>query len=126
MRYNRKPGPAPLWGPSYSGATRFTTARNEIMGRNHEYLAKMSERLKAWDVEVEALSAAGVDLAAGARVAYDDRIRELRLHRDVAHSALQELRVATVTASRELHAGVERAWQAMSDALARASESSRS
>ena len=61
MRYNRKPGPAPapLWGPSYPGSTRFTTARNEIMGRNNEYLAKMHERLKAWDVEVEALAAAG-------------------------------------------------------------------
>jgi len=125
MKYNRKPGPAPLWGPSYPGGTRFTTARNEIMGRNHEYLAKMNERLRAWDVEVEALSAAGIDLAAGARAAYEERIRELRLHRDAAHSALQELRLATVTASRDLHAGVELAWDTMSKALAKASEDTR-
>src|SRR5688572_33218403 len=54
MKYNHKPGSAPasLWGPSYPGSTRFTTAKNEIMGRNNEYLAKMHERLKTWDAEV--------------------------------------------------------------------------
>ena len=127
MKYNPKPGSAPasLWGPSYPGSTRFTTAKNEIMGRNNEYLAKMHERLKAWDVEVETLSSASGDLADSARAGYEERMRELRLHRDAAHSALQELRLATVSASRELHKGVELAWDTMSKALEKASEASR-
>lgn len=127
MKYNRKPGsaPAPLWGPSFPGSTRFTTAKNEIMGRNNEYLAKMHERLKVWDAEVEALAAAGGDIAAGARAGYEEHMRELRLHRDAAQAALQELRLATVAASRDRHAGVEQAWETMSKALAKASEASR-
>lgn len=127
MRYNPKPGAAPasLWGPSYPGSTRFTTAKNEIMGRNNEYLAQMNARLKAWDAEVEALETAGGDLAPAAREAYEGRMRELRVHRDAAQSALQELRLATVSASRELHKGVELAWDTMAKALAKASEDSR-
>lgn len=127
MRYKPKPGSAPasLWGPSHPGSTRFTTAKNEIMGRNHEYLAQMNVRLKAWDAEVEALEAAGGDLAPAARAAYEERMRELRLHRDAAQSALQDLRLATVSASRELHKGVELAWDTMSKALAKASQDSR-
>jgi hypothetical protein len=127
MKYTRKPGPAPasLWGPSYPGSTRFTTAKNEIMGRNNEYLAKMHERLKTWDAEVAALAAAGGDLAGSARAEYEERIRELRRHRDAADGALQELRLATVAASQGRHAGVELAWETMSKALAKASEDSR-
>ena len=120
MKYDRRRGPASLWGASHPGATRMGTARNEIMGRNHEYVAKMQERLAAWDAEAEALGAAGGGLAAEARAACDERIRELRVHRDAAHSALQDLRRATVGASREIQARVELAWDTMSKALAKA------
>ena len=126
MKYNRRPGPASLLGPSHPGGTRFTTARNEIMGRNHEYLAKMHERLKAWDAEADALGAEAGELAADARGACDERLRELRVHRDAAHSALEQLRVATVGASRDLQASVELAWDTMSKALAKATADLRS
>jgi histidinol-phosphate/aromatic aminotransferase/cobyric acid decarboxylase-like protein len=127
MRYKRKPGPAPasIWGPAHPGSLRFTTAKNEIMGRNQEYLARMDAKLKSWDVEVAALAAAGGDLVLEARDVYDERIRELHHHRAVAQAALRALQLATVAASRDLHAGVELAWDTMSKALAKASEDSR-
>jgi hypothetical protein len=122
VKYNRKPGSAPasIWSPSYPGSTHFSTAKNEIMGRNNEYLARMNERLKGWDLEVEALAASGGDLAGAARDDYESRIRELRLHRDTANAALQELRLATVSTSRGRHEGVEAAWHTMAAALAKA------
>ncbi len=95
------------------------------MDRNAQYIEKMQGKMKMWDAEVDALSAEGARLAVEAREAYEAKITELRASRDHANVALQELRVATVAASKGLYSGVELAWDTMSKALAKVSADSR-
>ncbi len=95
------------------------------MDRNAEYVEKMQGKMKMWDAEVDALSAESGKLGLEARTAYEARIAELRVSRDHANVALQELRVATVAASKNLYSGVELAWDTMSKALAKVCADSR-
>lgn len=127
MKYTRQStGARPsIWAPAYPGSTRFTTKRNEAMDRNAQYVEKMQGKMKMWDAEVDALSAEGAKLAEEARAGYEAKLAELRVTRDHANVALQELRVATVAASKNLYLGVELAWDTMSKALAKVSADSR-
>ena len=88
MKYLRQPASvrASIWTPPYPGSTRFTTKRNETMERNARYVAMMEGQMKLWEAEVDSLAAEGDKLALDARLAYADKIRDLRGSRDAARS----------------------------------------
>src|SRR5437868_5430834 len=47
----------------------------------NEYLARMETQLKKWDADLEVLAAEGQKASAAARIAYDERIKQLRASR---------------------------------------------
>jgi len=82
----------------------------------------MQRQLKNWDAEVAGLSAEGSKFTDAARTAFDERIRQLQASREAAQKAFQQIRLASDSAARQMHAGMENAWITMQKALEAASE----
>jgi mevalonate pyrophosphate decarboxylase len=93
----------------------------QTMGMNDEYAASMRVQLKKWDAEVDALTARGERVSAGARAAYQRQLNDLRANRDAAHKTFQEIRVASESAGAPMQAGMKTAWETMQKALEKVS-----
>jgi len=93
----------------------------ETMGTNADYVTGMQTQMKTWDAEVDALAADGKKASGEMRTAYARRLKELRLSRSAALKSLDEVRMASESASVQLRVGMEAAWSTMQDALAKAS-----
>ena len=89
------------------------------MNTNAEYLARMETQMKKWDADVDALAARGEKVSADARVAYHQRIKELRANREAAQRTFLQIRTATESAGAQMRAGMELTWKAMQKALER-------
>jgi polyhydroxyalkanoate synthesis regulator phasin len=90
------------------------------MSTHSDYIAKMEAQLQKWDADVDALVARGKVAGTEARAAYDERIRNLRTTRDAAQKTLHEIRQATESASTQMKAAMQGAWEAMQKALEKA------
>lgn len=90
------------------------------MSMNAKYVATMEAQLKKWDTAVDALAAAGEKAGAEARVAYNERIRELRASRSATQQTLREFRFAGESAGAQMQAGMQSAWDKMQKALEKA------
>jgi len=88
------------------------------MSTNADYVAKMKSQLKKWDADFDALVAQG-DKATAA--AYNEGITALRARRDAAQKAIEEIRFAGEMSGSKMQAGMEKTWEAMREALAKAS-----
>lgn len=86
----------------------------------NDYLAAMEAQLKRWDADLEALAAEGQKASEGARAAYHERLKELRVSRDAARQALREVRAAGTVASEQLQSGMKSACETMRTALEKA------
>jgi hypothetical protein len=102
---------------SGTAITNATTRGNETMGKNSEYLSAMETQLKKWDADVDALAARSEKADATARASYHETIERLRAERHAAHTALQEMRVATEEAGMRMRAGIQVAWETMRKSL---------
>ena len=89
------------------------------MGVNAEYVARMKVQFKRWDEEVEALAARCERADAEVRDIALERIKELRVRRDVAQKAYQQMRAAGEGGGGYMKVELESAWNAMQKALGR-------
>ncbi len=87
------------------------------MSRKEEFVRTMHERLDRWNAEIDALMEKADSVEANARAGYEKQIEVLRGRRDEARSKLKELESAGEGAWEDLKAGVELAWDAVSEAL---------
>jgi uncharacterized coiled-coil DUF342 family protein len=91
------------------------------MSTKDEFVQKMHAKLDQWNAEIDALSAKA-DRAARkaeeeARAEYNKQIEALRSERDHARSKLNEVESASEGAWQDLKAGVELAWESVSEAV---------
>ncbi|MBC8023227.1 MAG: hypothetical protein H7Y14_08925 [Burkholderiales bacterium] len=87
------------------------------MSKNTDYVSMMEARMKKWDEEVEALS---VEAGKKARAAYYERVKELCASRDAAQKSFRTIQAASESASAQMHAGMEAAWDTMQETLKKA------
>lgn len=87
------------------------------MSTKDEFVRKMHSQLDRWNAEIDALSARASAAEADARGEYQKQIDALRARRDEARDKLKSLEAAGENAWEDMKAGVELAWDAVSDAV---------
>lgn len=87
------------------------------MSRKEEFVRTMHARLDRWNAEIDALMEKADTVEADARAGYRNQVEVLRGRRDEARRKLKELESAGEGAWEDLKAGVELAWDAVSEAL---------
>jgi chromosome condensin MukBEF ATPase and DNA-binding subunit MukB len=91
------------------------------MSTKDEFVKKMHAKLDEWNADIDALSAKADQAAhkaeADARDEYHKQIEALRSKRDQARTMLNEVESASESAWRDLKAGVELAWESVSEAV---------
>jgi len=90
------------------------------MGITSDYVEKMQALLKKWDADFDVLTAQGKKAGSDVRTVYHERINELRAGRTAAHKTFHDLRVAAESASSQMHAGMDLAWESMRKSLEKA------
>jgi len=87
------------------------------MSTKEDFVRKMHAKLDQWNAEIDALSAKADAAEASARAEYHKQLETLRGKRDHARSTLSELESASEGAWHDLKAGVELAWESVSEAV---------
>jgi len=87
------------------------------MSTKEDFLRKMHAKLDQWNAEIDALTAKADAAKAEARAEYHKQLETLRGKRDQASSKLNELESAGEGAWQDLKAGVELAWESVSEAV---------
>ena len=91
------------------------------MSTKEDFVRKMHTKLDQWNAEIDALSEkanqAGDQAEREARAEYQKQLETLRSKRDHARSKLNELESASEGAWHDLKAGVELAWESVSEAV---------
>lgn len=90
------------------------------MSTKDEYVRKMHSKLDHWNAEIDALVAKADQAKAETRGEYHKQIEALRNKRDQAKGKMDELQHAGEGAWEDMKAGVEMAWDAVSEALSSA------
>ena len=89
------------------------------MATKEAYQKKLQAQLNEWDAKLDLLSAKAQKVAADARINYEDELVALRSKRAAAHRTLAELGTRGENAWEDMKDGVDKAWDAMSQALDR-------
>lgn len=87
------------------------------MSTKDDFVRKMHAKLDQWNAEIDTLTAKSDAAEAGARAEFYRQLEALRGKRDHARSTLGELESAGEGAWQDLKAGVELAWESVSEAL---------
>jgi uncharacterized coiled-coil DUF342 family protein len=87
------------------------------MSTKEDFVRKMHAKLDQWNAEIDALTAKADQAGAEARTEYHKQLDALRGKRDHARSKLNELESASEGAWQDLRAGVELAWESVSEAV---------
>ena len=87
------------------------------MSTKEDFVRKLHTKLDQWNAEIDALSAKADQAEAGARAEYHKQLEALRSKRDHARSKLREVESASESAWQDLKAGVELAWESVSEAI---------
>lgn len=82
-----------------------------------EFVRKMHAKLDQWNTDIDALKAKADKAEADARVEYHKQLDALRSKRDDARGKLHELESAGGDAWEDLKAGVEMAWDSVTEAV---------
>jgi len=81
------------------------------------FVKKIKASIDEWNAEIDRLEARAEQAEAEARIEYHDEIQELKNYRDDARKRLSRLEQAGEGAWEDMKAGVEMAFEAMSQAV---------
>ena len=81
------------------------------------FVKKIKASIDEWNAEIDRLKARAEQAEAEARIEYHDEIQELKNYRDDARKRLSRLEQAGEGAWEDMKAGVEMAFEAMSQAV---------
>ncbi len=84
------------------------------------FVKKIKASIDEWNAEIDRLKARAEQAEAEARIEYHDEIQELKNYRDDARKRLSRLEQAGEGAWEDMKAGVEMAFEAMSQAVSSA------
>ncbi|MBB4285474.1 hypothetical protein [Roseospira goensis] len=90
------------------------------------YITRMEAQLREWRAEVDKMRAKAEAAQADARIKWHEQADEMQRRLDEARTELDRLRNASEDAWRDVRAGFEASWGAMTDAWSRAMERFRS
>ena len=86
------------------------------------YKQKLKARLDQWRADIDRLEAKAAEARADARLKYQSEVRDLRAMQDEAREKLKQLSKAQGEAWRDLQSGFETAWDALGQAVRRATD----
>lgn len=86
------------------------------------YVDKMKAQLDAWNAEIDRIEAKARIAEAEQRAAFAEHLAELRHQRDRAEEKLHEMRTLSDRAWRDMGAGFEQAFSAITDGFRRAAK----
>jgi uncharacterized protein YlxW (UPF0749 family) len=92
------------------------------MGMKEAYQKKLQAQLDEWNAEIEQLKAKADKAEAESQLEYYKKIEELRTLQDDARTRLSELEQAGDEAWQDLKAGLDNAWDSLSNAMRSAKE----
>jgi predicted nucleic acid-binding Zn-ribbon protein len=90
--------------------------------KKEEYIDKMANELKEWSARIDELESRVGTAKADVKMAYENRIRELKEKRETLSRKLQEIRESSGEAWEAMTAGLETAWKDFKGALSAARE----
>lgn len=85
------------------------------------YLQKLSDQLRQWDTDIEALKAKAGKATAESRTELLHQVDELRAKKKTAQGKLKQLQAAGDGAWDEAKVGVEKSWAELKGAFSKAS-----
>jgi predicted nucleic acid-binding Zn-ribbon protein len=88
------------------------------MSKREEFLSKMGNRLKEWNVEVDKLEEKVLTVKSELQGKYRQQIADLRQKRVEAEKKLAEIKASGEGAWESLKGESERAWTALKDGVA--------
>ncbi len=87
------------------------------MGTRDEYVKQLQAKLDEWNAEIDKLEAKARGARADIQANLDQRVTELRSKRAQIEQRLEELRHASEGAWGDMKAGLELAWESLSESL---------
>uniref|UniRef100_A0A831U6K8 Coiled coil domain-containing protein n=1 Tax=Geobacter metallireducens TaxID=28232 RepID=A0A831U6K8_GEOME len=87
------------------------------MGTREEYVKKLQVKLEEWNADIDKLSAKAGEVKAELRHEYAEQLETLKAKQAVARQKFEELQKSGGSAWEDLKAGMELAWNAVSEAI---------
>ena len=90
------------------------------MSERDAYIEKAKAQLDQWNAEIDKLEAKARETSADGEIAYHETLQDLRTKRDTLEEKLQQTRESGDAAWSDVKAGVDAAWNSLSDAIQKA------
>ncbi len=81
------------------------------MSDREQYVEKAKARIEQWNADIEKLQAKADEAKVGAKIEYEDQLKDLRAQRDEAKAKLDEMAEASDSAWDDIKAGFESIWE---------------
>lgn len=89
----------------------------KTMSTKQAYEQKLQSKLDEWSAQMDVLKAKADGVEAEARIEYEKQIEDLKVRKAQASEKLAELKDASEDAWEDLKAGLDMAWDSLSDAF---------
>lgn len=87
------------------------------MSTREEYVKKLQVKLEEWNADIDKLSAKAGEVKSELRHEYAEQMETLKAKQAVARQKFEELQKSGGSAWEDLKAGIELAWNAVSEAV---------
>ena len=87
------------------------------MSTKDEYIRRMQVKLEEWNADIDALTAKGSEVSADLKSEYAEQIDALKTKQATARRKIEEMQKSGESAWEDLKAGLELAWNAVSEAV---------
>lgn len=87
------------------------------MKNKEAYIQKLHTKIDEWNADINRLKAKADQVEADSKIEYEKQIQALKSKRDEIEKKVSEISRAGENAWEDLKAGVDLAWEAMSEAI---------
>ena len=87
------------------------------MSTRDEYVRRMQAKLEEWNADIDALTVKGSEVSAELKSEYAEQIEALKAKQAAARQKVEEMQKSGEGAWEDLKAGMELAWNAVSEAI---------
>ena len=87
------------------------------MKSKEAYIQKLHAKIDEWNADIDRLKAKADQVEANSKIEYQKQIQALKTNRDEIEKKISEISRSSENAWEDLKAGVDLAWEAMSEAI---------